>query len=150
MQIGLQENPALLKERRLTKRVQKTWMNYAEGRLPSWEEMQTLDLGADWHSCFAVDLALSDGFPYFVYLGENLARLAMIYLPDQAHREITPMDMVTAKMDEATLTRAPVFHGDMLRLPDKRKILFRSVLLPLSENGEDVTHIFGAANGKGA
>ncbi len=151
MHTGILETPAVLKERRLTKRVQKSWTDCTNGGpLPSWDDIQELDLGADWHSCFAVDLSLSDKFPYFIFLGENLSRLALTYLSDRAHRELTPVDLAVAKMDEAALSREPVFHGNMLRLPGQRNILFRSVVMPLSENGEDVTHIFGAASGKGA
>ena len=149
MQVGIVDNQAILKERRLTRRVQKTWQRCANGRLPSWGDIRALDLGEDWNFCFTVDLRLSDGFPYFIYLGESLSRLAMVYLPDRTHREMTPVDLAAAKMDEAALSKAPVYFDEVLRLPRRRKIVFRSVLLPLSEDGEAVTHVFGAANGKG-
>ncbi len=149
MQVSLVDKPAILKERRLTRRVQKTWQQCANGRLPSWQDITALDFGEDWNFCFTVDLCLSDGFPYFIYLGESLSRLAVVYLPDRAHREMTPVDLAAAKMDEAALNRAPVYFDEILRLPDRRKIVFRSVLLPLSEDGETVTHVFGAANGRG-
>lgn len=139
-----------LKERRLTGRVQKAWKARAEGGLPSWADMRDTDLGPDWQFCFAIDLALSNDRPYFIYMGERLARLSEIYLPASERWDVTPLDLVAAKMDETALSRAPVAYSDVFRIPDGRKVLFRSLLAPLSDNGADVTHVLGAVNGKGA
>ena len=138
------------KDRRLTKRIQKTWKKTASGFLPSWRDIQSLDLGEDWENCCAVDLRLSDGFPYFIFLGDALCHLSNLYLSGEGHWEMSLLDIATGKMDEAALNRAPVSYGDVLRLQDGRRVLFRSVLLPLADNGVDVTHVFGAINGKGA
>lgn len=148
MQSVITENPVGLVERRLTSRVQKTWKACANGRLPSWTDIQSLDLGDDWKSCFAVDMALSDGFPYFIFLGDDLCRLSSVFLTGGGRWEASLIDFAASKMDEAALSRAPVSLSDTLRLPDGRRVVFRSVLLPLSDNGRDVTHVFGAANGK--
>ncbi|MBL4618925.1 MAG: hypothetical protein JKX88_02350 [Marinicaulis sp.] len=145
----LRENPVRLKERRLARRVEKVWLNCAQDHLPTWADIQKTDLGDDWNFCFAVDMRLSDGFPYFIYLGDDLCRFSNIYLSGRHHCEMTLLDLATSKMDEAALSRAPVFFNDALRIYNRRRIVFRSVLLPLSENGTDVTHVFGAANGKG-
>ena len=145
----LRENPVRLKERRLARRVEKFWRNCAKDRLPAWADIQKHDLGDDWNFCFAVDMRLSDGFPYFIYLGDDLCRFSNIYLSGRRHCEMTLLDLATSKMDEAALSRSPVFFNDVLRIYNRRRITFRSVLLPLSENGTDVTHVFGAATGKG-
>ena len=153
MGVKLLGNAIRLKERRLSRRVHKRWEELATeagpGQLPSWRDVEGLDLGPDRNWCFAVDLRLSDGFPYFIYLGDELCRFSNIYLSGRRRADTTLLDMATRKMDEAALQREPVFYGDMLRLFNRRRIVFRSVLLPLSDNGADVTHIFGAANGMG-
>jgi len=138
------------KDRRLTQRIQKTWKKTASGFLPSWCDIQSLDLGEDWENCFAVDLRLSDGFPYFIFLGDALCHLSNLYLSGESRWEMSLLDIATGKMDESALNRAPISYGDALRLQDGRRVLFRSVLLPLADNGVDVTHVFGAINGKGA
>lgn len=143
------DRPVRVAERRLTGRVRKTWEACADGRLPSWSDVRALDLGDDWRSCFAVDLALSDAYPYFIFLGDDLFKLSGVYLGRDGRWESTLIDLAASKMDEAALSRAPASLSDTLRLPGGRRIIFRSVLLPLSDNGSDVTHVFGAANGKG-
>ena len=153
MEMLLRENPVRLKERRVTKRVEAAWRECAEaqpkGCLPSWADIEQLDLGQDWDFCFAVDMRLSDGFPYFIYMGDGLCRFSNIYLSGRNYWEKTLLDLATTKMDEAALSRAPVYYDDILRLYNRRRIVFRSLLVPLSDNGPDVTHVFGAANGKG-
>ena len=142
--------PVRFKDRRLTKRIQKTWKKTASGFLPSWRDIRSLDLGEDWENCFGVDLRLSDGFPYFIYLGDALCHYSNLYLSGESYWEKSLLDIATGKMDEAALNRAPLSYGDVLRLEDGRRVLFRSVLLPLADNGVDVTHVFGAVNGRGA
>ena len=149
MTLLLEESQIRVKERRLTSRVQKIWRSRVNGRLPSWAEISGLDLGADRQVCFAVDLALSNGFPYFIFLGDGLLELSRLYMSDRAHWDITPMDLAAARMDEAALTRSPVHFNDVLRTPEGKRFIFRSVILPLSDNGVDVSHVFGAANGRG-
>ncbi|MEM9616321.1 MAG: hypothetical protein AAF936_00025 [Pseudomonadota bacterium] len=149
MKTLLRENTVRLKERRLTRRVEKSWRSCIHDCLPAWSDIQKLELGRDWDYCFAIDLRLSSGFPYFIYMGDGLCRFSNIYLSGRRHCEETLLDIATSKMDEAALSRAPVFYDSALRLFNRRRIVFRSVLLPLSSNGADVTHVFGAANGKG-
>ncbi|MHA7871414.1 MAG: PAS domain-containing protein [Hyphococcus sp.] len=148
MRTLLPDYPVRLAERRLTRRVERAWREIAKDRLPSWETARALDLGDDWASCFAVDLRLSDGFPYFIYVGDELCRFSNIYLSGSRHCEETLLDLATEKMDEAALSRAPVFFDNALRLFDRRRVVFRSALMPLSEDGANVTHLLGAANGK--
>ena len=164
--------PVRLKERRLTKRVQRVWRAKtgagsaakdavkvagkvtdgaaeAVGVLPAWRDISADDLGEDWPFCFAVDLRLSDASPYFIYLGEALWRFSGLYLANRERWETALIDLAAAKMDEAALNKAPVGYVGNLRLDDGRRVVFRSILLPLADNGVDVTHVFGAANGRG-
>ncbi len=152
------DRPAGLSERRLTARVRKSWAASigearakgadAGARLPSWETVRKFDLGDDWRSCFAVDLALSDPDPYFIYLGEDLDPLMTAWLSEDSIPGGAAIDMVLVRMDEAVLAKASISFETVAPLHDGRRIAFRSVILPLSDNGVDVTHVFGAANGR--
>ncbi|GJL93176.1 hypothetical protein [Hyphococcus sp.] len=135
-------------ERRLTERVKNKWARIARDRLPSLKEVETINFGPDKPFCFAVDLRLSDVFPYFLFMGEELAKYSTVYPMGDPRREKTLLDTALAKMDEAALNRMPVEFSEIKRLDDGRRVAFRSILLPASENGEDVTHIFGAASGR--
>ncbi|WP_428409823.1 hypothetical protein [Hyphococcus sp.] len=139
---------ARITERRVTERVRNKWARIARGRLPSLNEIEALNFGPDRLYCFAVDLRLSDIFPYFIFMGEAISRYSTAYPLGDARREKTLLDTAIAKMDEAALSRAPVEYSDIKELDDGRRVAFRTVLLPVSENGTDVTHIFGAARGR--
>ena len=80
-----------------------------------------------------------------VHLSQSLA----IEGPQRANGEETLLDVATAKMSEAALSRQPVFYDSVMRLFNRRRMVFRSVLLPLSSDRANVTHVFGAANGRG-
>lgn len=135
-------------ERRLTERVRNKWARVARDRLPTLQEVEAISFGPDRAFCFAVDLRLSDVFPYFLFMGDELATYSTIYPLGDPRREKTLLDTAIAKMDEAAITRAPVEFSDIKKLDDGRRIAFRSILLPVSENGTDVTHIFGAARAR--
>lgn len=143
------EKPVRVAERRMTERIRQHWANLANGRIPYLKEVEQLNLGLDRDYCFAVDLRLSDILPYFIFMGDQLSRYASVYPMDDPHREKTLLDTAIAKMDEAALNRKPVNYSAVTRLGNGRRIAFRSILLPVSENGRDVSHIFGAAKGKG-
>ncbi len=149
MKSDVAEAQIRVSERRLTQRVRNKWLRISRDRLPTLEEVQEINFGPDWPFCFAVDLRLSDIFPYFIFMGEELSRYSTLYPMGDPRREKTLLDTAIAKMDEAALGRAPVEFSDVKRLDDGRRVAFRSILLPVSENGRDVTHIFGAASGRG-
>ena len=149
MKSDVAEAQIRVSERRLTQRVRNKWLRISRDRLPTLEEVQEINFGPDWPFCFAVDLRLSDIFPYFIFMGEELSRYSTLYPMGDPRREKTLLDTAIAKMDEAALGRAPVEFSDVKRLDDGRRVAFRSILLSVSENGRDVTHIFGAASGRG-
>ncbi len=135
-------------DRRLARRLVDQWARAARGHFPSWEAMQGADLGADWDWTFVVDLENSVGFPYFIFIGDRLARLSDVYLSGEGDWTLTVLDKATADIEAAVAGRAPHFREDALVLCDGRQILFRSVTAPLAENGADISHVIGAANGR--
>ncbi|WDI30602.1 hypothetical protein PUV54_11615 [Hyphococcus flavus] len=143
------EKPVRVTERRLTERIRQKWATLARGRLPSLREIENLNLGLDRDYCFAVDLRLSDILPYFVFMGDELSRYSTLYPMGDPRREKTLLDTAIGKIDEAALTRQPVNYDAVTRLDNGRRIAFRTILLPVAENGRDVSHVFGAAKGKG-
>ena len=148
MQSTVMEPSVRVKERRMTERIRQKWSQLAAVRLPTLPEVEQLNLGLDREYTFAIDLRLSDIFPYFIYMGERLAGYSVLYPAGDPRREKTLLDAAMMKMDEAALTRKPVDYSAVARLDDGRRVAFRSILLPVSENGRDVSHIFGAAKGK--
>ena len=147
---GLFENVIVSppEDRRLTQRLLNVWARTSRGRFPSWEEMQDADLGEDWNWSFVVDLERSAGFPYFIYLGENLAKLSDVYLSGANDWTMSLLDMAAADVNAAVAEEAPYFRDDELILCDGRKLFFRSVTAPLADDGENITHVFGVSCGR--
>ncbi len=143
---GVMAGPAT--DRRLTRRLVDAWARAARGHFPSWEALQEMDLGEDWDWIFAVDLERSVGFPYFIYLGDNLGKLSDVYLSGTADWTMSVLDRAAADIYSAVAEEGPCFRDDLLTLCDGRRVLFRAVTAPLADDGKIITHVVGAANGR--
>ena len=135
-------------DRRLTRRLVDAWARAARGQFPSWEAMQGADLGDDWDWVFAVDLEKSVGFPFFIFLGDCLAKLSDVHLSGEDGWTITLLDKATADIYAAVASEAPHYRDDAVTLCDGRQLLFRSVTAPLAEDGTVISHIIGAVSGR--
>ena len=139
---------APVSDRRLTRRIVDAWARSARGHFPSWEAMQGNDLGDDWDWIFAVDLEKSVGFPFFIFLGDSLAKLSDVHLSGEDDWTLTVLDKATADIYAAVASEAPHFRDDALTLCDGRRLLFRSVTAPLAEDGHTISHVIGGLSGR--
>lgn len=138
-------------ERRLAYRVLTQWLDLRAGRdMPTPCALQADAFGDDWRWCFMIDARRSAHFPYYVFLGEGLAGYCDMRLSGAGDWRFTVLDKATSRLGAAVESAAPQYHEDKLILFDGARLLFRSLLLPVSEDGATVTHVFGAANGKRA
>ena len=135
-------------DRRITNRLIDAWARAARGQFPSWEALQKMDLGADWDWIFAVDLEKSVGFPYFIFLGESLAKLSDVHLSGASDWTMSLLDKATNDIFAAAAAEGPHYRDDTLTLCDGRRILMRSVTAPLAEDGCKITHVVGVAKGR--
>jgi len=140
--------PAPAADRRLTKRLVDNWARAARGHYPSWASMQEMDLGEDWDWVFVIDIDRSIGFPYFIYIGDSLARLSDVHLSGETDWTMTVLDKATSDMMSAVAGQGPHYRDDELVLCDGRRIYFRVVTAPLADDGAKITHVIGAANGR--
>ncbi|MCB2113914.1 MAG: hypothetical protein R3C42_03880 [Parvularculaceae bacterium] len=135
-------------DRRLSQRLLSVWAQAARGSFPSWIEMRSVDLGLDWNWVFVVDLKQSVGFPYFSYLGSELAKLSAVYLQGQTDWTLSLLDMATTTIEAAVSSEGPSHHDSELTLCDGRRIKFRSMTAPLADDGETISHVVGCASGR--
>lgn len=143
------ELPQDFAERRLNRRVFSYWEEKStEAGLPKPTDIKGEDLGEDWGSCFILDARSDHGYPKFDYLGRELARFSGVFLSGRHDWNRTVLDKATEQVAKVLKTGGPVLCDDELTLFDGRRLLFRSVLLPLSSDGVAITHLLGAANGK--
>ncbi|GJL93175.1 hypothetical protein [Hyphococcus sp.] len=135
-------------DRRLSRRLVDAWARAARGHFPSWDAMRDCDLGDDWDWIFAVDLEKSVGFPFFVFLGDSLAKLSDVHLSGPDDWTLSVLDKATSDIYAAVASEAPHFREDAITLCDGQRLMFRSVTAPLAEDGINITHVVGALSGR--
>ena len=134
---------------RLTYRLLAYWdERRGERDFPRLREIDPADIEDMWPHCFVLDVRCFGDSPYFHYLGASLAKFSGIFLSGNHDWSSTLLRMAVCHFREAMSRRGPILVEDELTLYDTRKLLFRSTLLPLSDNGQDIDHILGAATGK--
>jgi hypothetical protein len=140
----------MVDERRLTTRVLEKWKTLAQdGRLPRRAEVVPETFGKDYPNCLLIELAPDLTSSHVLYVGDVL-------LPDgppearpllSDHPENSLLRLATAKISAVVAKRAPVtFGGTGVR--NVTAILYRAILLPLSDDGETIDHVIGAINFK--
>lgn len=134
-------------DRRITRRFIDAWARASRGRFPSWRAMREIDIGEDWNWAFAIDLAKSASFPYFIYLGASLAKLSDVYLSGGSDWTMSLLDKATGEIQACVAAEAPQEREDELILCNGQRLLFRCVTAPLADNGRTITHVAGVASG---
>ena len=138
-----------VRDQRLTMRVLAHWRTFADGRtFPRRSQIDAQRLGADWSNCFMIELDPVLDRSRFGYVGESLRDPAWPtferqYIADCL--ENTLLQLATSYVERVIARRMVVSVGGTgihLGTP----IIYRSVLLPLSENDERIDGILGAAN----
>ena len=136
------------RERRLSRRLLAYWQERRGDReFPALGDIDSEAISEMWPSCFILDTAGNREFPYFHYLGSDLLKFSGIFLSGETDWALTLLDKAVGNYREALETRVPILIEDELTRFDGSRLLFRSVLLPLSEDQKTVDYILGAANG---
>ena len=136
------------KEKRLIWRLLNYWEQQRGDRdYPSLGDIDPAAIGEIWPYCFLLDVEHYRTFPYFQYLGPSLAKYSGIFLGGQRDLSFTLLKKAVCHFREALERGAPVLVEEELTQYDNRKLLLRSVLLPLSDNQESIDHLLGAAHG---
>lgn len=141
--------PASVEDQRLVQRVLARWQDWCLGdEFPRRADIASDVFGDDWDDCFILDSQSEHPFPAFEYLGSNLARFSGVFLSGASDWTHTVLDKATGHVDELMEFHDAVLMEEILMLYDGRRLAFRCILLPLSQDGRTITHVLGAANGK--
>jgi hypothetical protein len=136
-------------ERRLTYQLLNHWEeSRGTRRYPRIDDIDGSKIPELWPWCFILDTKRNYPSPYFQYLGEDLAKYSGIYLSGKDDWRMTLLDKAAAHLDRTLEAREPILIEDELVRYDGRQLLFRSIMLPLSDDGETISQVLGAANGR--
>jgi hypothetical protein len=125
-------------ERRLVWRVLRHWHEMAGNkRFPRRDEFDPWMLGEDGPNCLLIALEAPIELSHFVAVGVNLA-VAICRTDTLAGVLLSLLPRVVSARRGLMIEGGATLHG--------AEILYRSVLLPLSEDGVAIDHALGAAN----
>lgn len=133
-------------ERRLTSRVHAVWKKLAGNGLPRRSQIDPAEFGLDWSNCLMIDVDDVPERSRFSYVGIALRDPTWPTFDRQCISECLDgslLELVTRHIPRVAETRNPVTFGGAA-VHDESSILYRTVLLPLSENGERVDGVLCA------
>jgi hypothetical protein len=135
-------------DRRLVMRVLNHWRELAGGRgLPRRSQIDPQHFGQDWASCLLIDVDPEPRQSRLAFVGELLRDPTWPTFDRQCIAECldhTLLYSVTAHLDRVIAEREPVAEGVATHVG--APVLYRSILLPLSEDGQRVDGVLGAVN----
>jgi hypothetical protein len=137
-------------ERRLVLRLLGIWRDArGENAFPSLADMRSEALDEIWPHAFLIDVADSGSEPVIREVGAEFATYCPDPLTSRAISE-TPHDTLAAEalsfVREVLERGVPVSRGGRFTGGDGSDLLYRSIVLPLSEDGERITSLIGAVN----
>lgn len=136
-------------ERRLVGRLLAYWHLLCRGRTyPRLGDIDPDAISEDWRWSFILDTEEHRDFPNFRYLGSEVAKYSGVFLSGEDAFTTTLLDMATHKLERVFKEGCPLLMEDEVTRFDGRRLSFRAVLLPLSDDGETINFVLGAANGK--
>ena len=141
-------------ERRLVLRLLKYWRDLLnderDGRLfPPLADIDPTAIHKIWQHCFALHLFGHESGPVFRAVGVEFSGYFGGSLADLPVSQLAP-DSLTARASyyfpEVLEKNAPISRGVEIEGPDGVRILYRSILPPMSDDGETISGFLGAAN----
>jgi hypothetical protein len=127
-------------ERRLVERVLDHWTKAAAGRrFPRLDEIESWVVGADWANCLVISVQSPIELSHFVAVGKNLA-VALCAKDTLAGVLLSHLRPVLSARRCLIVEGGAKLRG----VP----ILYRGVLLPLSDDGVAIDYVLGAANNR--
>jgi hypothetical protein len=137
---------AITHERRAIMRVYSAWKKIAGSGFPKCSQIDPSAFGADWPNCLIIELDSSASRSHFSYLGSALHDEGALPFGKKSIsecREGTVLELVARHVSHALLNKEPVGFGGTAS-HNGRDILYRTILLPLSETGERIDGLLAA------
>lgn len=137
-------------ERRLVLRLLAQWRQLCgERAFPSFADVDPGRMADMWPNCFVLDVAGHAENPVFRTIGADLADRIDVDLVDKRATdapENTLVSVAVSYVDEVLRKKVPISRGGEFFKSDDVRVLYRSILLPMSDDGETVSGLLGAAN----
>lgn len=137
-------------ERRLVLRLLSYWRELCgEREFPSFAEVDPARIPDLWPHCFLLEIAGHTDNPVFRSIGAGLAEPAGLDLTDSHVSDVPDKTLAAAAVayvQEVLISKVPISLGSKYLRPDGVRVQSRSILLPMSDDGETINFLLGAAN----
>ena len=137
------------REKRLTLRALGYWRGISrDRRFPRCDDVDPSALGDDWLNCIVLKLAMPLGESRFIHVGRNLCFPPGTVLRERPLSEVPQQSVLHAATSYVSrvLEKQVPFGIDGFTVHGDGFALYRSILMPLSDSGDTIDAIFGAAN----
>lgn len=137
-------------ERRLVLRLLNHWRTLCDDRdYPSFFDLDPAAIPDMWKNCFVLEIFEDGDEPLFRAVGEAVASHVDFSLVDQPI-SVTPEKslpgVAISFLAEVLRKGVPISRGDEYFKDDGTRVLYRSILLPMSDDGETINGVLGAVN----
>ena len=137
-------------ERRLVLRLMAHWRKLCGDReYPSFFDVDPMAIPDMWENSFVLEIFEDGSEPRYRAMGDVLAAYVDFSLIDRpisaAPGKSLPGEAISF-LEEVLRKGVPISRGDEFLKDDGTKVLYRSILLPMSDDGDTITGILGAVN----
>ena len=137
-------------ERRLVLRLLAHWRMLCDDRdYPSFFDLDPSAIPEMWAHCFVLEIFDDGSEPRFRAMGDTLAQHVDVPLVDEPLSKAPEKSLpgvAISFLEEVLRKSVPISRGDEFVKDDGTKVLYRSILLPMSDDGESINGILGAVN----
>jgi hypothetical protein len=136
-------------ERRLVLRLLSYWRDLCGARTyPSFADVDPASIPDMWTWAFVIEVVGHENDPVFRHVGDSLAAHAPMPIVG-ARLSALPRDTLVShavSYVQAVIAKGvPISRGGEFRR-DNMRVLYRSILLPMSDDGTTISGLLGAAN----
>lgn len=144
------EDPPQGMERRLVLRLLSYWRDLPrEQDLPSFKAIDPEQIPDMWENSFVLETIGSETDPFFRAVGDKIADSHEVS-PVGKHVSETPANSLVSRaasyFAEVLTKGIPVSRGGEFIKKNGNNVFYRSILLPMSDDGETISGLLGAAN----
>lgn len=137
-------------ERRMVLRLLTHWRELCDGRdFPTFDDIDPAAIPDMWPCCFVIEYAGEGNEPVFRVMGDDFINRCMSTYVNRPISDVptdTLLSQATSYTSEVLRKQVPISRGGEFITSGGVTVLYRSILLPMSDDGATMTGILGAAN----
>jgi hypothetical protein len=137
-------------ERRMVLRLLSQWREWCgDDQYPSFSSVDPTQIAEIWDYCFVLDIVGHEDNPIVRTIGRELQNYMSEQVRNCALSDVPVSSLIehaAAYYHEILDRGVPISRGGEFVKYDGMKVLYRSIIMPMSDDGINVSGLLGAAN----